>query len=159
MSSDPAAHQHATSGGSGFDERLSVPWWWYLFAVGVGALLGAEIHMGHPGLRAWIGYAVLVPLMVGVTFWLGRTRVRVHEGELRVGPAALPLRFVGRTQVVPRADKQAALGPELDPAAHMMHRGWVGPLVRIEVTEPDNPTPYWIVSVRDPEALVEALRR
>jgi hypothetical protein len=51
------------------------------------------------------------------------------------------------------------LGPELDPAAHLVHRAWVGPVVRIEVTDPDDDTPYWIVSTRDPDALVAALGR
>jgi hypothetical protein len=155
----PATTRPATFGGSGFDERLSVPWWWYLMAAGVGALLGAEVHMGYPGLRAWIGYAVLVPLLVGAMMWLGRTRVQVTGGELRAGAAALPLRFVGRVEIVPRKDKQVALGPELDPAAHMMHRAWIGPVVRIEVTDPDDPTPYWVISVRDAEGLVAALGR
>ena len=81
------------------------------------------------------------------------------DGELHAGEARLPLRHVGRVDVVAREDKQVALGPELDPAAHLMHRAWIGPVVRIEVTDPDDPTPYWIVSARDPDALVAALSR
>lgn len=134
-----------------------MPWWWYPPIVGLGVLLGAEVHMGYPGLRAWIGYAVIVPLLVGVLVRMGRTRVRVDDNELQVGSARLPLRFVGRVEVVERPNKQAALGPELDPSAFVLHRGWVGPMVRIEVTDPADPTPYWIVSVRDPDALCAAL--
>ncbi|WP_219417215.1 DUF3093 domain-containing protein [Pseudonocardia nigra] len=159
MSEHPTAHRAATSGASGFDERLSVPLWWYLPALAVAILLGAEVHMGYPGLRSWIGYAMTVPLCLIALFWLGRARVRVADGELRVGDAALPLRYVGRVEVVAKADKQAALGPELDPAAFLMHRAWVGPVVRVEVTDPDDPTPYWVVSVREPERLLEALGR
>ena len=40
-----------------------------------------------------------------------------------------------------------------------MHRAWIGPVVRIEVTDPDDPTPYWVLSVRDPEAFLRALGR
>jgi hypothetical protein len=153
----PSPTPPATSGSSGFDERLSVPWWWYLLAIGVGVLLGAEIHMGYPGVRSWIGYATLIPLFVLALVWLGRTRVQVAGGELRVGPARVPLRYVGRVEVVEKADKQLALGPELDPTAYLMHRGWVGPVVRVEITDPDDPTPYWIFSVRDPARIVAAL--
>ena len=138
-----------------------MPWWWYVLAVAVGVLLGAEVHMGYPGVRSWIGYAVTIPALVGLLFWLGRVRVRVTDGELRVGDATLPLRDVGRVEVVDPADKQAALGPELDPAAYLVHRPWVGPLVRVELTGPaDDPTrpPYWIFSVRQPRRLVAALR-
>ena len=158
MADHPTPAGSATSGGPAFDERLSVPWWWYVPAAGIGVLLGAELHMGYGGLRSWIGYAVLVPLAVGVLAGLGRARVRVDGGVLRVGTAALPLRYAGRAEVVDRRDKQAALGPELDPAAFVLHRAWVGPMVRLEVTDPDNPTPYWVFSVREPDRLHTAVR-
>ena len=149
----------ATSGTARFDERLSVPLWWYLPAVAVAVLLGAEVHMGYPGVRSWIGYAILVPLAVLVLVGLSRIRVRVTDDELQVGTARLALRHVGRVDVVAKRDKQIALGPLLDPAAFLMHRGWVGPVVRVEVTDPDDPTPYWVLSVRDPEAFLRALGR
>ncbi len=159
MSGQRSERAADTAGRAAFDQRLSVPLWWYLPAVGVAVLLGAEVHMGYPGLRAWIGYAVLVPLFVLAVFRMGRTRVRVEGGELRVGDAALPLRHAGRAEVVPKAGKQVALGPDLDPAAFLVHRAWIGPLVRVEVTDPEDRTPYWIFSVREPERLVAALGR
>jgi hypothetical protein len=159
VSEYPAATPAATSGTPRFDERLSVPLWWYLPVLGVAVLLGAEVHMGYPGIRSWIGYAITVPLFLGALFWLGRIRVRVVDGELRAGEATLPLRYVGHVDVVAPEGKQVALGPELDPAAHLLHRAWIGPVVRIEVTDPDDPTPYWILSVRDADGLVAALGR
>jgi hypothetical protein len=159
VSEHPSAAAPATSGRPRFDERLSVPVWWYLPAIGVAVLLGAEVHMGYPGIRSWIGYAITVPLFVIALFCLGRMRVRVAAGELHVGAARLPLRYIGRVEIVPKDGKQVALGPELDPAAFLMLRSWVGPVVRLEVTDPDDPTPYWIFSVRDAEALVAALEQ
>ena len=157
MEDHPSAAPSATSGGPAFDERLSVPWWWFVPAVGLGVLLGAELHMGYPGVRSWIGYVVFTSLLVGILVSLSRARVRVDGGVLQVGSAVLPLRFVGRVEVVDRRDKQAALGPELDPAAFVLHRGWVGPMVRLEVTDPDDPTPYWVFSVREPDRLLAVL--
>ena len=135
-----------------------MPWWWYLPVVGVGVLLGAEVHMGYPGVRSWIGYVICIPLLVAALASLSRARVQVLDDRLRVGAAELPLRSVGRVEVVDRRDKQAALGPELDPAAYVLLRGWVGPLVRVEVTDPDDPAPYWVFSVRDPDRLLAAAR-
>lgn len=160
VNSQPSPSDPATSGTSRFDERLSVPWWWYLPAVGVAALLGAEIHMGYPGLRSWIGYAVLVPAAVAVMVWLGRSRVRVTDGEIRVDDATLALRHVGRVEVIHGRDaKQVALGPDLDPAAHLLHRTWVKPIVRLENTDPADPVPYWVLSVRDADGFVAAVGR
>ena len=64
-----------------------MPLWWYLAAIGVAVLLGAEIHMGYPGVRSWIGYALCVPVAVLALVLLGRTRVRVADGTLHVGTA------------------------------------------------------------------------
>jgi len=155
----PSPLTGATSGSSGFDERLSVPWWWYLPAIFVAGLLGAEIHMGYPGVRSWIGYAICIPLSVGALFWLGRTRVRILGDELQVGPASVPLRHLGRAEVVAKADKQQALGPDLDPAAYLLHRAWVGPVLRVEILDPADSTPYWVFSVKDAEGLLAQLQR
>ncbi|MDN5859214.1 MAG: DUF3093 domain-containing protein [Pseudonocardia sp.] len=157
MSEQQGHAERATSGRFGFDERLSVPLWWYLMAVAVGVLLGAEIHMGYPGVRSWIGYATLVPLFVLALVWLGRARVRIGDGELIVDERRLPLSAVGRVDVVAKADKQRALGPELDPAAYLMHRTWVGPVVRVEVLGGADESPYWVFSTRRPDEVVKAL--
>jgi hypothetical protein len=162
----PSSGRAATSGAPAFDERLSVPFWWFLPGIGLAVLIGAEIHMGYPGIRSWIGYAIAVPVVVGALVWLSRTRVQVVDGELRVGERALALARVGRVEVVPGSGKQAALGPELDPTAHLVHRPWIGPVVRVEVRPGEGAegasadrTPYWIFSVRDTAALVAALGR
>jgi hypothetical protein len=137
---------------------LSVPLWWYLAAIGVAVLLGAEIHMGYPGVRSWIGYALCVPVAVLALVLLGRTRVRVADGALHVGTMTKELRHLGRAEIVSKADRQQALGPELDPMAYMMIRGWIRRIVRIEITDPDDPTPYWVFSVRDAPGLLAALK-
>ncbi len=159
MSQHPSSPAGATSGRSGFDERLSVPWWWYGVALGLAVLVGAEIHMGYPGVRAWIGYVVCVPLCVLPLVVLGRTRVRVADDRLHVGPSSVALARLGRAEVVPPERRRLALGPELDPAAHLMLRPWIKSVVRVEVTDPEDPAPYWVFSVRNAQGLLTALGR
>lgn len=162
VSDSPAADSRAKpptrSPGVAFDERLGVPLWWWLPALGVATLLAAEVHMGYPGVRSWLPYVLLLPLAGAVLIMLGRARVRLAEGELWVGQAHLPVEFVGEVEVVSAKDKRRALGPELDPAAFLLHRAWIGPLLRVWVTDPNDPTPYWIFSVRRAERLAGLLR-
>ena len=115
VSDSPVPAPRSTSGRSRFDERLSVPLWWYLAAIGVAVLLGAEIHMGYPGIRSWIGYALCVPVAVLALVLLGRTRVRVADGTLHVGSAAKELRHLGRAEIVPKAEPAAGVGPGAGP--------------------------------------------
>lgn len=157
MSDRLSDRDSATSGPTAFDERLSVPVWWYLLAVGFGVLMGAQIHLGYPGLRSWIGYATMIPLCVGVLWWMGRSRTTVRDGKLVSNGRELPLSSVGVTDTVRRQDKQQAMGPDLDPTAYVLHRGWVGPLVRVEVVDADLDEPYWVLSSRRPEELRSAI--
>jgi Protein of unknown function (DUF3093) len=146
------------STGTTYRERLYVTWYWWLLPLVAAGLLAAEVHLGYPGVRAWLPYALLLPLTALLIWRSGRAGVRVQDGELWVGDAHLPLRFVGETQIVSAKDKRRVLGPHLDPAAYVLHRGWVGPVVRLRLTDPDDPTPYWVFSTRHPDRLVEALR-
>ncbi|GAB4584956.1 DUF3093 domain-containing protein [Nocardia sp. NPDC127526] len=145
-----------------YTERLWVPLWWWPVALGVAGLMAAEIHMGAPGLRAWLPYAVLFPVAVWVLLWMSRHKVEVVPDsagtpELRVDRAHLPATFVARAAAVPASAKSAALGRQLDPAAYVQHRGWVGPMVLLVLDDPDDPTPYWLVSTRHPDKIMAAL--
>ncbi|MFC4602820.1 DUF3093 domain-containing protein [Rhodococcus kronopolitis] len=154
--SNPAVTPH-------YSERLWVPLWWWIAGLAVAGLLAAEIHMGSPGIFAWLPYVLLFPFPVWGLLWLSRLRVEVFagapgsRGELRVGRARLPLEAISRVAVVPGTAKSAALGRQLDPAAYVQHRTWIKPMVLIVLDDPEDPTPYWLVSTRNPEQLAALL--
>jgi hypothetical protein len=145
-----------------YRERLWVPWWWWLVGLAVSALLATEVNMGVRALPDWLPYAMSAAAAVGVLLWLSRTEVQVSaagaEVELRAGPAHLPVSAVRRTAEIPRTAKSAALGRQLDPAAYVVHRTWVGSMALVVLDDPDDPTPYWLVSCRHPDRLLAALR-
>jgi len=118
--------------------------------------------MGARTLPQWLPYTVLAAVAVGVLFWLSRTEVQVidigTDAELWAGSAHLPVSVVRRSAAIPRSAKSAALGRQLDPAAYVMHRTWVGPLALVVLDDADDPTPYWLVSCRHPDRLLAALR-
>jgi Protein of unknown function (DUF3093) len=152
----------ATSQSVRYRERLSVPWWWWPPGFGLAALIALEVNQGVSALPIWLPYAVLLPVAAMVLLWFGRTEVRVVVGpaetELWAGSAHLPKSVVSRAAEVPRSAKSAALGRQLDPAAFVVHRAWVGPMVLLVLDDPDDPTPYWLVSCRHPDRVLKALR-
>lgn len=145
-----------------YRERLWVPWWWWLPGMGVATLIAFEFTMGVPALPEWLPYALLLPVAAVALLWLGRTELRVVGGpgdaELWVGPAHLPVGVISRSAAVPHSAKSAALGRQLDPAAYVVHRAWVGPMVLLVLDDPEDPTPYWLISSRHPERVLAALR-
>jgi hypothetical protein len=145
-----------------YRERLWVPWWWWPLGLGVAALIAKEVNMGVRTLPPWLPYLVLGAVAAGVLLWLSRVEIRVVETgpdvELWAGQAHLPASVVSRSAEGPRTAKSAALGRQLDPAAFVLHRGWVGSLVLLVLDDPDDPTPYWLISARHPERVLSALR-
>ncbi|MFI6100594.1 DUF3093 domain-containing protein [Lentzea sp. NPDC051213] len=141
-----------------FRERLYVTWWIWPLPLLATALLAAEVHMGFPGVRSWLPYVILLPLMIVLIVRMGSTKVEVADGELRAGDAHIPLALLGDAEIIAPEDRRKAMGPQLDPAAFVVHRGWVKPLVRVRVTDPEDPTPYWVISTRRPEELIAAIK-
>ena len=119
-------------------------------------------HM-PPGPRSLLVRRPLLLLLAAVVLlWFGKTEVSVVGGsgetELWVGAAHLPVSVVSRSAAVPKSAKSAALGRQLDPAAYVVHRAWVGPMVLLVLDDPDDPTPYWLVSCRRPDRVLAARR-
>jgi hypothetical protein len=119
--------------------------------------------MGVRALPDWLPYSVLAVVAVGVLLWLGRIEVTVtgdgDDVEVWAGAAHLPVSVVSRSAVVPRSAKSSALGRQFDPAAFVLHRNWVGPMVLLVLDDADDPTPYWLFSSRHPDRVLDALRR
>jgi hypothetical protein len=153
---------HATSQTVRYQERLWVPWWWWPPAFGLAVLIGLEVNQAARSLPDWIAYAALSGVAAAVLVWLGKTEVRVvaqsGQIELWAGQAHLPADVITRTAEVPRSAKSAALGRQLDPAAYVLHRAWIGPMVLVVLDDPDDPTPYWLVSTRHPDRVISTLR-
>ena len=144
-----------------YREQLWVPWWWWLPGLGLAALIAYEVNLGVRVLPNWLPYALLLPVAAIVLLWLGRTELRVtsNDGEVEVwvGGAHLPVAAIERWAEVPRTAKSAALGRQLDPAAYVVHRAWVGPMILLVLDDPDDPTPYWLISARHPNKVLAAL--
>src|SRR5690242_3594507 len=67
---------------SQYRESLRTPWWWYLAAAAIASLLAGEFHVGGLALTLWIPFAILVPLSIVLVWWLGHSRLEIHDGEL-----------------------------------------------------------------------------
>jgi len=50
-------------------------------------------------------------------------------------------------------------GRRLDARAWLCIRGWIQPVVKVNVHDPSDPVPYWLISTRNPNELVAALEK
>ncbi|GAA2222180.1 DUF3093 domain-containing protein [Herbiconiux moechotypicola] len=108
-----------------------------------------------------IGTGVGLVLYAGVVLVLVTTApvIEVTATELRAGRARIPLDLLGESVAYAGEAATAQRGRRLDARAYLCIRGWVDQVVRIQIADPHDPTPYWLVSSRRPGDLVEALTR
>ncbi len=152
-----------TPGASGtpaieYREQMRVPPWWYLVALGVASILAAEFHVSGLRLTDWIPWGVLLPLSVVIVWTFSRSTLTITGGELRVHGAHLPLSYISGVVALDERTLRRVVGREGDPAAFLCIRAWVGPGVQLWLDDPEDPTPYWVLSTRHPEQVVALLR-
>ena len=101
----------------------------------------------------------LVVVAVGAAVLVGAApKVEVREGTFHAGGAHIPVALLGDATPLDAQAAKAELGPRLDARAHLVLRGWIHTAVRVDVHDPQDPTPYWVVSTRHPAELAAALR-
>jgi len=138
-----------------YDERLTVPvYWWPIAAVCV-LLLGAEVAAGFGWPVAVITYAVLAAFIAALFLNWG-ARVRVAGGALHAGKARLPFSAMGDVSALTPESARRLRG---DRQAFVFARPYLKYAVRIEVRDPDDPTAYWLIFTRRPESLARTLAR
>ncbi|ALG84662.1 DUF3093 domain-containing protein [Gordonia phthalatica] len=142
-----------------FHERLTVPWWWWIASLVVVGLLGYEVNLAaYRQTWSYGAYPVLALLLGWLLYSMGRTPLRVDaDGDLHAGKATLPADVISRGAVIAASQRSAAMGRQLDPAAYVIHRAWVKTMVLVVLDDPDDPTPYWLLSTRHPEQVLAAL--
>ncbi|MGW0555342.1 DUF3093 domain-containing protein [Streptomyces sp. NPDC002926] len=139
-----------------YEERLTAPRSWWLIAALVGVAGGLILlPFGPPALLGGLIAATAVAAVVVSSY--GSARIRVVAGSLVAGDARIPLSALGKAEVLDAEEARAWRSYKADTRAFMLLRSYVPTALRVEVTDPADPTPYLYLSTRDPKALAAAL--
>jgi hypothetical protein len=136
--------------------RAPVSWW-----MAGGVLVGAVwlvLIVVSPQWAALLGAALTAAAVASALWLLGSARVGVLDGEVVAGRAHVPLQHCGTLTALDAEQARRWRGPDADANAFLVLRPYVMTAVRIEITDPADPTPYWLVSARHPQRLVDAAR-
>ena len=144
---------------SGYSERLHVPLRWWVQATMFLATFWIAFIVSLPGWIAWTASAVLAAATYAMFLWVGSLRVAVLDGELHAGTAHVPVHLLGAVRALDREETRRVHGVEADARAFLVTRPYVKSSVLVPIEDPADPTPYWLVSTRHPEALTAALTR
>ncbi|MPY11080.1 DUF3093 domain-containing protein [Arthrobacter bussei] len=156
MSSEPGeAPRNTPDQAVLYEERLWPSPWIWLIAAGFSS---ATIVMFAPiSMEVGFGAAAVVAAIVFTLLFTSTPRITVTPTTLTVGRATIERRYLGTAEWFTGDDATYQRGRGLNGLAYLCIRGWISPVVRVEVLDPDDRTPYWLASSRTPERLVAAL--
>jgi hypothetical protein len=108
----------------------------------------------------WVALSVtgvLVTAVVTVFVSFGAARVTVADGMLRAGRATIAVAALGRVQPLDAESARMLAGRDADARAYLLIRPYLRRAVRVDVVDPADPTPYWLVGTRRPDRLADVL--
>ncbi|WP_407643742.1 DUF3093 domain-containing protein [Corynebacterium kalinowskii] len=144
-----------------YQERQWVPWYWWLAGLGISFLTAAQIAHNRDEIWFWVPFIFFGTIALWSLWRLSSTHIAVEKDAdgltwLRAGDANLPAAVVSRTLAVPATAKRNAMGRQLDPAAFVVSRSWIPEMAMFVLDDPEDSTPYWLVTSKDPDALLAA---
>jgi hypothetical protein len=140
-----------------YRETLRVPASWWIIAVALVVTLFVITYV-PVGLFAAVlvgGVTLLIALLIFVQY--GGARIEVDAQRFRAGRATIDRAQLGRIEPLTGDAARTAFGRECDPKAYLLLRSYVRGAVRVEITDPADPAPYWVVATRHPDRLAAAL--
>ena len=140
-----------------YTERLGVPLRWWVQGTMLVASLWLALIVAVPGPVAWVVSGCALALLVAMLLAYGAARIEVGTAGFRAGRARIGAEHLGGVSALDAEETRRTAGRDADARAYLLLRPYVARAVRVEITDPADPTPYWLVSSRRPEALAGAL--
>ncbi|GHF10795.1 DUF3093 domain-containing protein [Streptomyces griseoluteus] len=139
-----------------YEERLTAPrsWWLISVLVGVSFALILLPFGTLPLLGGLVGGTAVAAVMASA---YGSPRIRVVGDALIAGDARIPVSALGAAEVLDAEEARAWRTHKADVRAFLLLRAYIPTALRVEVTDPEDPTPYLYLSTREPERLAAAI--
>lgn len=151
MVSEGTTGKHAV-----YSERLwpSVGMW--TFALIMTSSLGVAYGRAY-GINLGIVVGSVTSAAIVFSLIKNTPTIRIDELNFQVGKARMPLRFVGKVQILDEAQSRRARSTDAHKDAHFQLRGGIKQTLIVEITDEFDPHPYWQLSSRRPAELAEIL--
>lgn len=105
-----------------------------------------------------IGIGIALAALITLLKVIRSPKIIVSKSHLAVGDAVIERKFIGKISQISKKDAFNERGPELNALAFTCLQSSVGELVKVEIVDRRDPTPYWLFSSRQGKTLVKALK-
>ena len=87
------------------------------------------------------------------------SRISNNERELRIDKAHIDLKYLGKITVLDSDAMRLLRTRDADPAAFLAIKFWASKGIKIEISDPRDSTPYWLVTSKRGEKLAALLTK
>lgn len=138
-----------------YTERL---WPSVMFFVALLLIIPALSVLFTPySLQAGVIAGIVAYIAVCSLFLVWSRKIEVRDGVFTAGRAHIDVNLLGKVETLDPQELKIAIGRRLDARAYLCVTGWVHTGIKVEVTDPADNTPYWVVTTRRPQTLAKAL--
>ena len=140
-----------------FKEVIRAPLWLVAFVYFLFLSMVLSIWAALGNTPALVTFGVLTVWLIFLFF---RTALVIHidESFLYVGQAKIERTYIGSAIALNNAELKLIRTRDADPSAYLAIRFWASKAVKVEVSDNRDATPYWLISSKNPQRLVEALK-
>jgi hypothetical protein len=141
-----------------FKERVGWPIWLWAFLLFLSGSLGVAIWAALG--NTWAEVSFLVQVLGLLFLWQSTPlEIEVTADSLRVGPAHIERKYISAVTSLTSEEMRVLRGPKINTAAYMQIRFWISTGVKIIISDPQDLTPYWLVSSKKAHQLAGALNQ
>lgn len=124
------------------------------------ALLPSLTIVSEPfDIRIGLAIGIVVVITIWTLLIFRAPTIELSNLELKVGRVGIFRNLIGQAEVISKDRIFLERGPNLDPGAHKVFQGSVKTAIKIAILDPEDPTPYWLISTRKPDKLAELLEK
>jgi len=86
-----------------------------------------------------------------------RSTITIDGKELRIDRAHIDIKYLGEATILDAPAMRLLRTRDADPAAYLAIRFWIPKGVKINVVDPRDPTPYWLITSKRGEEIAALL--
>lgn len=139
-----------------FKEVLRPPIWVLAFIYFLLLSLVIAIWAAFDGLATTYALFVATATIIFIAFRM-RSTISITSEELRIDGAHIEIKYLGSVEVLDAQSMRLLRTRDADPAAYLAIKFWIPIGVKIEVKDPRDPTPYWLVTSKRGEEIAALL--
>lgn len=130
--------------------------WLLVFSLGLAIVISIGVVLSDVLLLISLAITFLAILFFG---YKSRLVIEVSRDQLVAGRARIDRIYLGEIEVLDQKAMKFEMGAGIDPRAFFAIRFWVKAGVKVMLNDSRDPTPYWLISSRNPEAIKRALKK